>query len=197
MSELRFEYEPLPSYRGLRCALSRGGAALSFAEVLEAWRDEPSFCARFGAELAACDYEAFFFETPPLRVDTRARAFEFVLIDAPSLAARRADPRPFSEPLAAAEQAAQLVTSFANLRGDATLIVPCARDADCTHLATFSRSASAEQQRALWAASAEATLAALGAAPRWLSTSGLGVSWLHLRVDSRPKYYSYRPYARG
>jgi len=30
--------------------------------------------------------------------------------------------------------------------------------------------------------------------PTWLSTAGLGVYWLHLRLDSRPKYYRYQPY---
>ena len=30
----------------------------------------------------------------------------------------------------------------------------------------------------------------------WLSTSGLGVYWLHVRLDSRPKYYTYEPYKR-
>ena len=28
----------------------------------------------------------------------------------------------------------------------------------------------------------------------YLSTSGLGVSWLHMRMDARPKYYTYQPY---
>ncbi|MET0247228.1 MAG: hypothetical protein ABW182_10815 [Sphingomonas sp.] len=31
----------------------------------------------------------------------------------------------------------------------------------------------------------------------WVSTSGLGVSWLHARIDDRPKYYSYAPYRSG
>jgi len=30
--------------------------------------------------------------------------------------------------------------------------------------------------------------------PRWLSTSGLGVSYLHVRIDKRPKYYSFDEY---
>ena len=34
----------------------------------------------------------------------------------------------------------------------------------------------------------------LGPIPRWLSTAGLGVPWLHLRLDTRPKYYQYGPY---
>lgn len=28
----------------------------------------------------------------------------------------------------------------------------------------------------------------------WFSTSGLGVAWLHFRIDPFPKYYTYRPY---
>ncbi|HJK90133.1 MAG TPA: hypothetical protein RMH85_01225 [Polyangiaceae bacterium LLY-WYZ-15_(1-7)] len=31
----------------------------------------------------------------------------------------------------------------------------------------------------------------------WVSTSGGGVPWLHLRLDSSPKYYRHRPYRRA
>jgi hypothetical protein len=30
--------------------------------------------------------------------------------------------------------------------------------------------------------------------PVWLSTNGDGVSWLHVRIDERPKYYTHGPY---
>ena len=30
--------------------------------------------------------------------------------------------------------------------------------------------------------------------PVWLSTNGDGVSWLHVRTDERPKYYTHGPY---
>lgn len=29
----------------------------------------------------------------------------------------------------------------------------------------------------------------------WLSTSGLGVPWVHIRIDASPKYYTWEPYA--
>lgn len=29
----------------------------------------------------------------------------------------------------------------------------------------------------------------------WLSTSGLGVPWIHIRLDNSPKYYTWEPYA--
>ena len=37
----------------------------------------------------------------------------------------------------------------------------------------------------------------LGAKPVWLSTAGAGVSWLHVRLDDRPKYYGYAPFREG
>jgi hypothetical protein len=33
------------------------------------------------------------------------------------------------------------------------------------------------------------------AKPVWFSTSGMGVAWLHFRLDRRPKYYTYRAFA--
>jgi hypothetical protein len=33
------------------------------------------------------------------------------------------------------------------------------------------------------------------AKPVWFSTSGMGVAWLHFRLDQRPKYYTYRAFA--
>ena len=31
-------------------------------------------------------------------------------------------------------------------------------------------------------------------ATRWLSTSGLAVHYLHVRIDKRPKYYNHQEY---
>jgi hypothetical protein len=28
----------------------------------------------------------------------------------------------------------------------------------------------------------------------WVSTSGLGVPWVHVRLDERPKYFQFGPY---
>ncbi|CAI2188333.1 4287_t:CDS:2 [Funneliformis geosporum] len=35
-----------------------------------------------------------------------------------------------------------------------------------------------------------------GDAPRWLSTHGIGVKYLHVRIDEKPKYYSYVEYKK-
>ena len=66
------------------------------------------------------------------------------------------------------------------------------------HLASFVRDggASAQADRFL-RATGEAVLERLGTRPLWVSTSGAGVYWLHLRLDSDPKYYTYSPYRNG
>jgi hypothetical protein len=54
-------------------------------------------------------------------------------------------------------------------------------------------------QEELWNATASSMLAKLesdkqGDTPFWLSTSGLGVYWMHVRIDVAPKYYTYAPF---
>jgi len=137
---------------------------------------------------------AYFWETPPLTRDSADRPFECVLKNAPGLARLRADAAPFAAQLAAAQGD---VVAFGNLGGDADLVVPRDRGegADYAHLARFLRTAASDQVRALWrhiARSARPWLAREQAC--WISTSGLGVSWLHVRLDARPKYYSHTPY---
>jgi hypothetical protein len=85
-----------------------------------------------------------------------------------------------------------------NLGGDATLIVPREQaDVACyPHLAAFVRGAPLTQQHDLLQKTGAALAQRLRDTPIWVSTSGLGVSWLHVRLDSRPKYYTYTPYKR-
>jgi hypothetical protein len=86
--------------------------------------------------------------------------------------------------------------SFPNLGDDAFLVAPCPRTplAAYPHLAAFARHAPDAQQHALWQAVSGALSRRLDQRPLWLSTSGLGVAWLHVRLDLRPKYYTFGPY---
>ncbi len=79
---------------------------------------------------------------------------------------------------------------------DAILVVPCseAPPEAYGHLAAFSRDAPAEQQHAFWKLVGESVASRLSTKPVWLSTAGAGVSWLHVRLDDRPKYYGHAPY---
>ena len=180
--------------RTVKASVTRNGTPLSFGEVIELWRRDPEFRTSFTAALKAAPFEAFFWETPAVRRETLGQAFEFVFVDAPPLLRLRPEPDVFAEHFAGKTN--RQVLRFPNLGGDAVLIVPAplAKEECYVHLARFIRSGPVEQVDEFWRQAGEALAERISAEPSWLSTAGLGVSWLHLRVDSRPKYYRHTPY---
>ena len=89
-----------------------------------------------------------------------------------------------------------ILNAYSNLGGDAALIVPCPREplSAYSQISTFARGAPDDQQHQLWVLVAEALKRRLGDRPVWVSTSGLGIYWLHIRLDSTPKYYTHEPF---
>ncbi|MGB0840436.1 MAG: DUF6940 family protein, partial [Chitinophagales bacterium] len=145
-------------------------------------------------------YPAYFWEVKPVTTARLEQALEFVLVDSPSLAGIRAEKEPFSEYFQTNSNTGimPLVVDFLNLGKTSHLIAPTpnGNDESCPHLAQFIRTAPQEQINAFWQRVAENYEAVIGQNPKWLSTSGLGVYWLHVRIDKRPKYYQHRPYKR-
>lgn len=192
---ITFPSSELVDRRGMQFACMDGRTPLAYDEVLRRWSDDDSFAALFCAALAAVPYAAFRWETPGITAASAARAFEFVVLDSPEID-RRPDRQAFAEHFARAADAP--VIEFATLGNDAVLVVPSpqADDRCYGHLGAFVRHAPAAQQAALWAAVGRAMRRRLGAKPVWLSTAGAGVSWLHVRLDDRPKYYGHAPFRR-
>lgn len=87
----------------------------------------------------------------------------------------------------------QAVIAFSNPSDDTTLVVPMPRDGrNFATLRDFCKNADAAQKRALSKAVAAAVRARLRAVPKvWVSTHGLGVPYLHVRVCIKPKYYGH------
>lgn len=88
--------------------------------------------------------------------------------------------------------------AFANIGNTATLISP-KNLGDYSHIGKFMRNASLEEVNQLWKKIVNEFITALSVNPTkslWLSTSGLGVSWLHFRIDKVPKYYTYHKFAK-
>lgn len=182
------------------------------------------FIDTLASSLSAFDTKSFFFECAPITTRTLYQAkFEFVLVPAPQMDEITADMTDFRAHILAAIDNARthanpatretnnLVTSFWNLGKDSLLVVPCPNDSEIVpggrdsfqmyaHLAPFVRSKATEHIRALWSSVGQLALQMLLSPSRpaddklWISTSGLGVSWLHVRLDKRPKYYNYNPY---
>ena len=189
--------------RKTRFCASPDGDPLTYRDVLRLWRADRAFRDVFLRALADEPHAAFFYETPPVTRATLDRPYEHVITDAPVLAGLPPDPLPFREHLSDARARGEPVAVFLNLGGDATLVAPVddalpasASGSACAHLADFVRGADADARHALLRATAEAVEARVGDEPTWVSTSGAGVSWLHVRIDRRPKYYVHDPYRR-
>ncbi|GJM41756.1 MAG: hypothetical protein DHS20C20_20380 [Ardenticatenaceae bacterium] len=168
-----------------------GERPFSTAQILQKWQSDEDFRSFFISLLAAAPFDAYFWETPPITKSLLERPFEFVIVNAPQLARVSADRQAFAKYFIP-----EPVVDFPNLGGDAHLVVPCPQaptDA-FTHLSVFCRSAPLNQQHQFWQRVGLAVTNAVGERPLWVSTSGLGVYWLHVRLDSRPKYYTYHPY---
>lgn len=164
---------------------------LTHAHVLDALHRSEGFAGIFCQMLLAPGFRALFWEMPPLSTKTMNAMFECVVIDSPELARLRCDPGPFSEHFSAGRD----VATFTNLGGDACLVAPAPHgEAAYPHLATFCRTAPPAVMQQFWSALAIAVAQRLSEQPLWISTSGLGVGWLHARLDSRPKYYVHQPY---
>jgi hypothetical protein len=170
------------------------GAAgrLSFADIRAAWRSDARFRAFWIAGLKSVPFGAYCWECPPVHAGNVHESFECVFVSSPSLARMPQDSGAFAEHFASGLG----VASFGNLGGDAWLVAPApeAGGADFSHLAAFTATASPARQDELWVAVGHALLSRVATHPLWLSTAGHGVAWLHVRLDSRPKYYRHAAY---
>ncbi len=193
MSIWQVESATLKQPRGIRLEVRSGALPLTYVEVIGLWRTSDAFRAFFGGALAAMPYRALRWETPPLTHEYSARSFECVALDSPDLL-RAPEPDVFAGEFSG--RRAPDVISFPNLGGDARMIVPCPGEpaSAYAHLAAFLREAPIDQCDRLWQAVGQAMAERMSDVPIWLNTAGAGVAWLHMRLDSRPKYYHYRPY---
>ncbi len=174
--------------------------------------------------ISSSPYPSLYFEVPGTTWEQSSTdPFEFVLVRSNSLHAfaegnpdRLSFEEHFRECLSEKEQSDNNSTptccSFDNLGGDARLVAPMpdpdksnhskVDDTKFSHIAIFMRSAPKHQIQQFWKLGASQYLSVLkekhesgsSNGKTWFSTAGMGVAWLHLRLDSRPKYYSYGPF---
>ena len=151
-------------------------------------------------------YDAYFFETKGTSLqNANDKQFEFVLVDSEHLSSisRISGPTPevFQEHLDCLPSS-DTCCAFPNLGNNAILISPKdshIENRDYSHIGSFMRNASQDEIYQFWRKVVREYLDALQRSPSkslWLSTSGLGISWLHFRIDNRPKYYTYREFKR-
>lgn len=130
-------------------------------------------------ELINIPYKAYFWECDQVNMK---KPFRFVVYESKTLAKRIQDNNAFDGKINCTKNEIK----FPSLHKNIDLISPCNKysNSNYTSLATFSRTAPLKQQISFWRK--------LGNSIKeddWVSTSGLGVSWLHLRISKYPKYY--------
>ena len=173
--------------------ISEASKPLSYGRALKLLISEARFRTFLSDAIRQTPFDAFRWETPAITTDSSAQAFQFVLHNAPYLHVR-SDYSAFNEHFQ--NTSATEVISFCNLAGDATLVVPCpdSKQTDFAHFGAFLRNASDQQTNRLWLEIGKAGLAKISKKPLWINTAGDGVAWLHVRLDTRPKYYQHLPY---
>ena len=180
---------------GQKIVLIRDREPVPYSSVIGLWQADADFRAYFSGLLAAAPYHAFRWETPSISARTVDRPFECVVLDDPCLDCA---PEPWVFAAYFANQTEEnSALAFANLGHDAVLVVPrpLGREDAYGHLAAFLRRAPIVQTHALWRQVGLETQRRLTQpGPTWLSTAGGGVAWLHVRLDTRPKYYRHTPY---
>lgn len=171
------------------------GKTLSYREVFAGWKDNHDFREFYIKLLVDIPFTALFWETPPVMHATIDQPYKFVAVDSTRLASSRQNPSAFAVHFRKAIPGSSVV-EFHNLSGTSKLIAPVDRggNRNYAHFAAFIRTAPRETAHEMFRVIASEIETNLDRRPLWISTSGLGVYWTHVRLDRTPKYYSYGPY---
>jgi hypothetical protein len=183
--------ELLPSIHQYK--VYQNNTQLTYQQVIELWQTDSDFRQFYNNILATSVFDAYFWESPPINNDTLHQPYEFVLVNSSALSRIQASKKAFSKYF---HQHKNGVVCFENLGKDALLIVPSplVGTPDFPHLSVFVRNASNEQLQTFWQTIGKQIEQRISDKHLWVSTSGLGVYWLHVRLDDRPKYYQHRLY---
>lgn len=192
---LKAQIELVEPNRVTKYRVHSDGSNLTFSDVLRRWQEDAEFRAFFTNLLANSPFSAYRWETPSISRGTIDREFEFVLLNFPEFSTRRTDALTYRDYFTTVDADCGIVT-FPNISGDATLVFPSPRTDDSAygHMAAFIRRAPDSQSDAFWRVIASTVWNRLNDKPIWLNTAGGGVAWLHVRLDTRPKYYGFPPY---
>jgi hypothetical protein len=193
-------YTAITSYLTVKSSLlqlQENGQFLSFADVIKRWQNSGIFREFYTATLLKHGENGCFWEHPKLNKSTVDQPYECVITQTDAFSKRTANFRPFARAVSPGKR----ISIFPNLSGEALLVVPNPPDKisfNGRDLISFHQTAPIDLVHDLWKNIGQETAKAIAAnAPfQYLSTHGLGVLWLHIRLEQSPKYYHHRPYKR-
>ncbi|MEM9929699.1 MAG: hypothetical protein AAF840_07770 [Bacteroidota bacterium] len=171
---------------------------LTFTQVVQHWISTPAFRDFYTDLVLEHGDVGCFWEHPRLHQGTAGKPYECVITRTAAFGRYAANFAPFQR----AVQAGARISVFPNLNGEALLIVPNKTIAGAFNgrdLVAFLQTAPADLIHELWQTIGLQVEDALAEGSRFqfLSTHGLGVLWLHVRLEERPKYYHHRAYRMG
>lgn len=168
--------------------LRRGEQYLSFKDVFEMWGNNPKFVEFYKDELIKLDHQAFYWEHPAIKKEFLEKKYECILQRSGPLEHLPCNENHFKDYLHTKEQ----VADFMNSGKDARLVIPTKKtDKEIyNHIGKFIRLADNEQIIEIFKRVGVKIFEEIDKQKLiWLNTAGLGVIWLHIRLDTRPKYY--------
>lgn len=177
----------------IRFRILQNNQNLTFQEVFYLWANSIEFRTFYIELLATVPFPAFYWEHPGLLTPLLTQPYEFVVLISTSLEKRRLNETAFADFF----QTDDLIVDFDNLGKNALLVIPTPLGdvADNKHLGKFIRANKPTQQQLLFQRIGELMLERINEQKSiWLNTAGNGVMWLHIRLDSRPKYYKTKAY---
>jgi hypothetical protein len=179
--------------QGLRLGILEGEKRLSYQEVFQGWASDEAFALFYASILKQSGFSGFFWEHPALISEYLDQPYEFILLETDGFQDRKLNQQAFAEHL----HPDTPVASFFNLGKNAQLVAPSLQATPDTykHFGNFIRHAPSDQIVALFQQVEKLMLEEVRLGKRiWLNTEGMGVIWLHIRLDTRPKYYKSQRY---
>lgn len=186
-----FQKRTVTENKGYKYLIYQEAAQITYGNFLELLHADPQFQNFFIDLLSEIPFWAYHWETPAVTASTTNQPFEFVVSHTPHIDLPP-DPGAFRQYFSPNKE----VAVFDNLGGDAKLIAPTPENEqhNYAHIGVFTEEAPKSKQVALWETVAEVTAKQISEQTLWLNTAGGGVPWLHVRLDSKPKYYRHQPY---
>jgi hypothetical protein len=178
----------------VRYEIYQSNQPLSFRAVFQLWQSSPEFVLFYTTTLKDSGFPAFCWEHPALRSSYLDLPYECIVQRSRLLEQLSVDEHTFQKYI----HTTDLVVDFQNLGNDARLVVPTKQSKANTynHLGRFIQLGSSAQIAAVFEQVGKVVLEELNHKQViWLNTAGLGVIWLHIRLDTYPKYYKTDDYS--
>lgn len=181
----------------IKLIIFKDSKQLKWNEILDLWKHNNAFIDFFVSLLISSNFNNFFWECNSVDLkNLKKKLFECYLIESKHNFGV-ANPSSFKEYL----NTSHTIVSFYNLKKDCLLIVPNYNDNDCKsnylNIYKFIKFAPRSQIHSLFnQISIHINKEIKKNNKIWLNTHGLGVPWLHIRLDFNPKYYTLKEIIR-